>query len=58
MNHWTNKEGGEPPPEASNKGSQSKEPDKESNHSEDFDEEHKSKKDWSLYLLSIEQKAW
>ena len=43
------------PLEASNKGSQSKESDKESNHSEDSDEEHKSKKESFFHLLSIEQ---
>ena len=43
------------PFKASNNGSQSKDSGKESNHSEDSDEEHKSKKDSSLHWLSIEQ---
>jgi len=43
------------PIEASNKCSSAEESDKESNHSQDSDEKHKSKKDSSLHLLSIEQ---
>ena len=43
------------PLETSNKGSQSKESYKESNHSQGSNEEHKSKKNSSLHLLSIEQ---
>jgi len=43
------------PLETSNKGSQSKESGKESNHSEYSTEEHKSKKDSSLHLLSNEK---
>jgi len=43
------------PLESYNKGSQSKELDKESTHSEDSDKENKLKKDSSLRLLLIEQ---
>ena len=43
------------PIEASNKCSSAEESDAESNHSQDSIEEHKSKKDSSLHLLSTEQ---
>jgi len=42
------------PLEACNKGSQSKECDKESNRNEDFDKQHKLKKDSSLCSSSID----
>ena len=41
--------------EASNKGSGTEDSNKESNHSEESDNEHKTKKDCSLALMSIEQ---
>jgi len=41
--------------EASNKGSGAEDSDKESNHSEESDNECKAKKDCSLGLMSIEQ---
>jgi len=40
--------------EASNKGSNTEDFDKESNHSEESDDEHKAKKDCSLGSMSVE----
>ena len=40
--------------EASNKGSGAEDSDKESNHSEESDNDHKAKKDFSLGSMSIE----
>ena len=41
--------------EAFNKGSGTEDSDKESNHNEEYDDEHRAKKDLSLGSMSVEQ---